>query len=86
MRAESLAQVAKKLQLGPELSLGPGEMKSGGQRRDSILGDTVEALIGAVYLDSDMQSASACVTNWFADLLDAASDAQPVKDAKTALQ
>jgi len=33
-----------------------------------------------------MQSASACVTNWFADLLDAASDAQPVKDAKTALQ
>ena len=86
VRAESLAQVAKKLQLGPELSLGPGEMKSGGQRRDSILGDTVEALIGAVYLDSDMQSASACVTNWFADLLAAASDAQPVKDAKTALQ
>lgn len=86
VRAESLAQVAKKLQLGPELSLGSGEMKSGGQRRDSILGDTVEALIGAVYLDSDMQSASACVTNWFADLLAAASDAQPVKDAKTALQ
>ena len=86
VRAESLAQVAKKLQLGTELSMGPGEMKSGGQRRDSILGYTVEALIGAVYLDSDMQSASACVTNWFADLLDAASDAQPVKDAKTALQ
>jgi ribonuclease-3 len=86
VRAESLAQVAKNLQLGPQLSLGPGEMKSGGQRRDSILGDTVEALIGAVYLDADMQATSACVLNWFKDLLDAASDAQPVKDAKTALQ
>jgi ribonuclease-3 len=86
VRAESLAQVAKNLQLGPELSLGPGEMKSGGQRRDSILGDTVEALIGAVYLDSDMQAASACVVTWFKDLLDAASDTQPVKDAKTTLQ
>ena len=86
VRAESLAQVAKNLQLGPELSLGPGEMKSGGQRRDSILGDTVEALIGAVYLDGDIQAASACVINWFKDLLNAASDTQPVKDAKTTLQ
>ena len=86
VRAESLAQVAKDLQLGPELSLGPGEMKSGGQRRDSILGDTVEALIGAVYLDSDMQAATTCIDHWFRELLDAASDAQPVKDAKTALQ
>ena len=85
-RAESLAQVAKKLQLGPELSLGPGEMKSGGQRRDSILGDTVEALIGAVYLDTGIDAARGAVNNWFKELLAAASDAQPVKDAKTALQ
>ena len=86
VRAESLAQVAKKLQLGPELSLGPGEMKSGGQRRDSILGDTVEALIGAVYLDTGIDAARGAVNNWFKELLAAASDAQPVKDAKTALQ
>ena len=52
VRAESLAQVARDLELGSELLLGPGEMKSGGHRRDSILGDTVEALIGAVYLDA----------------------------------
>ena len=48
VRAESLAEIARKLDLGPELLLGPGEMKSGGHRRDSILGDTVEALLGAV--------------------------------------
>ncbi|MDA9599045.1 ribonuclease III [bacterium] len=86
VRAESLAQVAKNLELGPELSLGPGEMKSGGQRRDSILGDTVEALIGAVYLDSGIDKARRCIGIWFAELLDAASDVQPIKDAKTTLQ
>jgi ribonuclease-3 len=61
-------------------------MKSGGQRRDSILGDTVEALIGAVYLDSGIDKARRCIGIWFAELLDAASDVQPIKDAKTTLQ
>ena len=86
VRAESLAQVARDLELGPELLLGPGEMKTGGQRRDSILGDTVEALIGAVYVDRGMDAAKACIGIWFASLLSAASDAEPVKDPKTALQ
>ncbi|MGB2044363.1 MAG: ribonuclease III [Porticoccaceae bacterium] len=86
VRAESLAQVAKNLQLGPELLLGPGEMKSGGHRRDSILGDTVEALIGAVYLDAGFDVARRCILLWFAELLDAALDTQPAKDAKTSLQ
>lgn len=86
VRAESLAEVAKHLQLGPELLLGPGEMKSGGHRRDSILGDTVEALIGAIYLDSGMDEARLAVENWFKHMLAAASDIQPAKDAKTSLQ
>lgn len=86
VRAESLAQVAKDLQLGAELLLGPGEMKSGGHRRDSILGDTVEALIGAIYLDSGFDEARRCILRWFVALLDVASDTQPVKDAKTSLQ
>lgn len=86
VRAESLALVAKGLELGPELLLGPGEMKSGGHRRDSILGDTVEALIGAVYLDAGLEVARNCIFQWFSALLDAASDAQPTKDAKTSLQ
>jgi ribonuclease-3 len=86
VRAESLSEVAKTLELGNEILLGQGEMKSGGHRRDSILGDTVEALIGAVYLDSDIESARTCILRWFAGLLSAIEETKPVKDAKTSLQ
>ena len=86
VRAESLAEVARSLDLGPELLLGQGEMKSGGHRRDSILGDTVEALIGAIYLDKGMAAAEQSIVNWFADMLNAVTLDTPVKDAKTALQ
>ena len=86
VRAESLAEVARSLDLGPELLLGQGEMKSGGHRRDSILGDTVEALIGAIYLDKGMSAAEQSVVNWFADKLNAVTLDTPVKDPKTALQ
>jgi ribonuclease-3 len=86
VRAESLAEVAKELQLGQDLLLGQGEMKSGGQRRDSILGDTVEALIGAVYLDSGLDEAKNCILRWFKPLLDAVEQVTPTKDPKTALQ
>ncbi len=53
---------------------------------DSILGDTVEALIGAVYLDRGIEAAREIVTAWFKSFFDSALQAQPVKDAKTALQ
>ncbi|MGB2173174.1 MAG: ribonuclease III, partial [Porticoccaceae bacterium] len=86
VRAESLAEIARKLDLGPQLLLGGGEMKSGGQRRDSILGDTVEALIGAIYIDSNLDEARRCVLSWFADMLGTADDNKPTKDPKTALQ
>lgn len=86
VRGESLAEVAKQLALGPDLLLGSGEMKSGGHRRDSILGDTVEALIGAVYLDRGIEAAREIVIAWFKSFFDSALQAQPVKDAKTALQ
>ena len=86
VRAESLAEIARNLDLGPELLLGPGEIKSGGHRRDSILGDTVEALIGAVYRDAGMAAAEACIHNWFGEQLEAVTLDMPVKDAKTSLQ
>ena len=86
VRAESLAEVARSLDLGSELLLGQGEMKSGGHRRDSILGDTVEALIGAIYIDSSLEESRRCVLNWFKDLLAIAEEAKPSKDAKTSLQ
>ena len=86
VRAESLADIARSLELGSELLLGQGEMKSGGHRRDSILGDTVEALIGAIYLDKGLSAAEQAVVNWFADMLNAVTLDTPVKDAKTGLQ
>lgn len=86
VRAESLAEVARGLDLGSELLLGQGEMKSGGHRRDSILGDAVEALIGAIYLDANLDESRRCVLNWFKDLLNIADEAKPAKDAKTSLQ
>ena len=86
VRAESLAEVARGLDLGSELFLGQGEMKSGGHRRDSILGDAVEALIGAIYLDANLDESRRCVLNWFKDLLNIADEAKPAKDAKTSLQ
>ena len=51
VRRETLAAIARELDLGERLRLGPGELKSGGRRRDSILADAFEAVIGAVYLD-----------------------------------
>lgn len=86
VRAESLAEVAKQLQLSEHLLLGPGELKSGAHRRDSILGDSVEALIGAVYLDADLDTARQCVLSWFAPWLQTVDQKAPTKDAKTALQ
>ncbi|MDG0969709.1 MAG: ribonuclease III [Porticoccaceae bacterium] len=83
---KSLAVVAKKFDIGQQLLLGSGEMKSGGHRRDSILGDTIEALIGAVYLDKDFLAAKKCILFWFQDLLVTTLSVTPAKDPKTALQ
>lgn len=56
VRGNTLAEMAREFDLGECLRLGPGELKSGGFRRESILADTVEALIGGVFLDSDIQT------------------------------
>ncbi|MFQ3263813.1 MAG: ribonuclease-3 [Polaribacter sp.] len=86
VRGESLAEVAKKLELGADILLGPGEMKSGGHRRDSILGDTVEALLGAVYLDQGIEAARDRIYDWFKSLFESALEVKPLKDSKTTLQ
>lgn len=86
VRQETLHQLALKLDLPRVLRLGEGEAKSGGHHRPSILADTLEALIGAVYLDADYLTAEALVHRLFASI-----DIQPemsaaAKDSKTALQ
>ncbi|HWU52368.1 MAG TPA: ribonuclease III [Tahibacter sp.] len=80
----ALADVARSLALGDVLRLGPGELKSGGHRRESILADAFEALVAAVYLDAGWDACRACVRSLFADR--AARLRAPEKDAKTRLQ
>ena len=86
VKGVTLAKMARELELGEHLLLGTGELKSGGHRRDSILADAVEAIIGAIYLDAGMDACKKCVLNWFASRLDAVSSAADQKDAKTRLQ
>jgi ribonuclease-3 len=82
----SLHEIAQALQLGDELMLGEGELKSGGFRRPSILADAFEAVLGAVYLDAGFDAVRAVVTALFAGRVDLAREAPPAKDPKTALQ
>lgn len=86
VRGETLAEVARELELGEHIILGPGEMKSGGRQRSSILADALEAVIGAVLLDAGMETVRARVRGWFGARLQQVSPAESGKDAKTSLQ
>jgi ribonuclease-3 len=82
----SLHEIAHGLQLGDELLLGEGELKSGGFRRPSILADAFEALLGAIYLDAGFDAVRGVVEAHLAGRIDRAGEAPPAKDPKTALQ
>ena len=82
----TLAELAREFELSDCLILGPGELKSGGFRRESILADTVEALIGAMYLDSDISATRQRVLAWYATRLATIEPGIGQKDAKTQLQ
>lgn len=87
VREASLAAIARAHDLGGELTLGPGEMKSGGHRRDSILADTLEALVAAIYLDVGFERCREVVLPWFEAMLEALPAAGRLeKDPKTRLQ
>src|SRR5690606_38694363 len=87
VRESTLARIARELEVGDVLTLGPGELKSGGHRRDSILADALEAVIAACYLDSGFQACRALVMGWYEPLLEAPPPLHQVgKDAKTRLQ
>jgi ribonuclease-3 len=86
VKQETLAVVARKINLGDHIYLGGGELKSGGFRRDSILSDALEAVIAAIYLDSDYTQAEKTVLHLFDDLLQAVDVDRSLKDPKTQLQ
>lgn len=86
VRGQTLAEIARELELGDYLLLGGGEMKSGGFRRESILADALEAIIGAVVLDGGMDACRDMVLSLFSSRLENLSPQSVRKDAKTRLQ
>ncbi len=86
VRQDTLHQLAVKLELPSVIRLGEGELRSGGQKRPSILADVVEALIGAVYLDGGFAAARALVRRLYEGLAINAAMAGLGKDPKTELQ
>jgi ribonuclease III len=83
---DTLAQIAADLGLGEHLRLGPGELKSGGFRRASILADTLEAILGAIFLDSGFDSAATVVARIMTPRMSELPAADALKDPKTRLQ
>ncbi len=86
VREQTLVNLAQRFHLSDYLVLGSGELKSGGFRRDSILADAVEAIIGAISLDKNLQTATEVIKNWYQNLLLAIKPGEEQKDPKTRLQ
>ena len=86
VKQQSLFEIAQKLELSQFLRLGEGELKSGGFRRPSILADTLEALLGAIFLDSGFDAARDAIRAFYIPLLDSVDPRTLGKDAKTLLQ
>lgn len=86
VRQQALHDIAQTLSLHQFLSLGEGELKSGGLRRPSILADTLEALLGAIFLDGGFKEASRVIDSLYSPILKQVDPKTLGKDAKTLLQ
>lgn len=86
VRDTTLVELATELTLGDHLILGSGEKKSGGHGRASILADALEAIFGAIYLDSGFDAAEKVIRSAFAGRADCLPDPDELKDPKTRLQ
>jgi len=86
VRESALAELARNLELGPRIELGPGELKSGGERRDSILADAVEAIAAAIHLDAGFEACRQVALGWFEPMIADLPAGKAAKDPKTRLQ
>jgi ribonuclease-3 len=86
VKQQSLYEIAQTLELSQFLRLGEGELKSGGFRRPSILADTLEALLGAIFLDAGFDAARIVIRSFYIPILDSVDPQTLGKDAKTLLQ
>jgi ribonuclease-3 len=86
VKSTTLSEIGILLNLGDYLILGEGELKSSGWRRPSILADSVEAIIGAVFIDGGINASGDLITSWFKDKIDAIDPNNIQKDSKSILQ
>lgn len=86
VKMESLARLARDLELGEYLRLGPGELRTGGYARDSILADALEAIFAAIYIDQGFNAARAVILSIFRAALERVAGLGTTKDPKTRLQ
>jgi ribonuclease-3 len=86
VKGETLAEIARDIDLGKYIQLGPGELRSGGHARTSILADTLEAVIAAVYLDGGMDAARSVIVDLFKNRFESVVSKKNLKDPKTRLQ
>ncbi|MCB1357714.1 MAG: ribonuclease III [Maritimibacter sp.] len=84
VRKETCAEVARAVDLGAVLKLGRSEMMSGGRRKQALLGDAMEAVIAAVYLDAGFEAARDLILRLWGARIDSVED--DARDPKTALQ
>lgn len=82
----TLASVARSIGVGEHVELAPGEERTGGRSKDSILADAVEALIGAIYLDSGLETARSVIMSHWSTVIAERAKSPGVKDYKTRLQ
>lgn len=86
VKKETLAKLAKTLELGRFMNLGAGELKSGGFRRESILADAMEAIFCAAYLDAGFDAARQMIIDLYRPLIEQVQSVDDLKDPKTRLQ
>ena len=81
VKASTLSEIGTEINVGDFLKLGDGELKSAGWRRPSILADTVEAIIGAIFIDSGMNSAQSIIKRWLDNRIEMIDPKKIKKDA-----
>ncbi|GGF75573.1 ribonuclease III [Alteromonas lipolytica] len=86
VKGETLAELGREADVGELLKLGPGELKSGGHRRSSIIADAMEAILGAIYLEAGMDTTAEVILRLWQSRIERLDPNEHPKDAKTRLQ
>ena len=86
VKGDTLAELGREADVGELLKLGPGELKSGGHRRSSIIADSMEAILGAIYLEAGLEATTEVILRLWQSRIDKLDPNEHPKDAKTRLQ